>query len=188
MHFFDPAGYGPAFSALLSDAPLNPLGPARPDSSRRPLLATLDDDAFQPHRVVDHEMAAACRAAMWLHFDFLDESHTISQEIHTPEGSYWHGILHRREPDFPNSAYWFRRVGTHLVFERLREEAARLAAAGPPEAAFLTRQTRWDPFAFIDLCEASFEETAPCHELCRRVQMAEWELLFDDCYRRALRA
>jgi hypothetical protein len=51
---------------------------------------------------------------------------------------------------------------------------------------FLARQARWDPFAFNDLCEASREPTAPCHDLCRQVQRAEWELPFDFCHRRAV--
>ena len=186
MSTFDPAAYGPAFAALLRDAPLQPLGPGRADPARRPALAALADDAFGPRPVADRNMAAACRAAMWLLFDFLDESHTISQGIHTPEGSYWHALLHRREPDFSNSAYWFRRVGMHAVFEPLRVEAARLAADAPPAATFLTRQAKWDPFAFGDLCEASLADKAPCEALCRSIQQCEWRLLFDYCYRRAV--
>jgi hypothetical protein len=87
--------------------------------------------------------------------------------------------------DHANAAYWFRRIGAHPVFEPLRQ-AAELALSAPSPAAFLTRQARWDPFAFNDLCAASHEETAPGHELCRLVQRAEWELLFDYCYRRAV--
>ena len=147
MAAFDPSAYGPAFAALLRDAPRSPLGPGRPDPARRPLLEALaGDDAFRPRRVADRRMADACRAGMWLLFDFLDESHAISQEISTAEGSYWHALLHRREPDFSNSAYWFRRVGTHAVFEPLRMEAARLAAGGPPDADFLTRQDEMGSF------------------------------------------
>ncbi len=184
---FDPAAYGPAFAALLRDAPLMLLGPGRPNPARRPTLAALaGDDAFRPRRVADRGMGDACRAAMWLLFDFLDESHTISQEIHTAEGSYWHGILHRREPDFSNSAYWFRRVGPHPVFEPLRVLAARLAADGLPQAAFLTRQAKWDPFAFGELCEASLSGRVPCEALCRAIQECEWRLLFDHCHRRAV--
>src|SRR5437588_4341020 len=131
MPAFGPAASGPASAALLRDAPLSPLGPGRPDPARRPQLEALaGDDAFRPRRVADRAMADACRAGMWLLFDFLDESHAISQELHTPEGSYWHGLLHRREPDFSNSAYWFRRVGAHSIYEPLRVEAARLAADG----------------------------------------------------------
>jgi hypothetical protein len=87
-----------------------------------------------------------------------------------------------------NSAYWFRRVGSHPVYEPLRTEAARLAEGAPAPAAFLTRQRDWDPFAFVDLCEASYGDKAPCHDLCRQVQRAEWELLFASCYERAVGA
>lgn len=50
-------------------------------------------------------------AALWLYVDELDKSHVVSQAIDTPTGSYWHGIMHRREGDFDNSHYWFDRVG-----------------------------------------------------------------------------
>ena len=53
-------------------------------------------------------MAACCLAGVWLLHDYLDESHTISQRIDTPSGSFWHGIMHRREGDFSNAKYWFR--------------------------------------------------------------------------------
>jgi hypothetical protein len=74
------------------------------------------------------------------------------------------------------------------VYEPLGREAARLAAHAPGRAAFLVRQAGWDPFAFVDLCEASLDERAPCHELCRQVQRAEWELLFAYCHEHAVRA
>ena len=188
MAAFDPSAYGPAFAALLRAAPQSPLGPGSPDPTHRPMLAALaGDDAFLPPGVADRRMADACRAGMWLLFDFLDESHAISQELPTAEGGYWHALMHRREPDFSNSAYWFRRVGSHPVFEPLREEAARLATGGPPQAAFLTRQTRWDPFAFGDLCEAALARRAPCETLCMAIQEWEWRLLFDHCHRAAVK-
>jgi hypothetical protein len=131
-------------------------------------------------------MAIACRAALWLYHDFLDEAHNLSQDLHTAEGSYWHALVHRREPDYDNSKYWFRRVGAHPVFDALRPEAARLAAANPhPAAAFLTKQAQWNASAFVELCEAALAERAPCMLLCQKVQRREWELLFDHCYRAA---
>src|SRR5205823_11995137 len=129
---------------------------------------SLDDAAFGG-RIADQDLAAACRAALWLAFNFLDESHAISQGLHTAEGSYWHGLMHRREPDHSNASYWFRKVGTHSVFEPLRVAAAELAASAPPDAAFLRKQSAWDPFALNDLCEANRKETAPCNDLCRQV-------------------
>ncbi len=41
----------------------------------------------------------------------LEPAHAIFQENHSAEGSYWHGMLHRREGDFPNALYWIRRAG-----------------------------------------------------------------------------
>src|SRR5262245_6497073 len=110
---FDPTAYGPALEDLLRRAPLNRLDAGKPDATVRPLLAALSDESFRPLTVRDRDMAAACRAGLWLRFNYLDESHKISQDIDTPEGSFWHGILHRREGDYDNAKYWFRRVGTH---------------------------------------------------------------------------
>ncbi len=179
--------YSPVVEQLLREPRLPLLGPGTPNREARGLLDALTDATLlAPAAVRDSRMVAACRAALWLYHDFLDESHEISQGIHTPAGSYWHGIMHRREPDFGNAKYWFHRVGTHPVFEPLHQEAQRLARAESHEAAdFLVKQIRWDPFAFIDLCEASLAGRVPCEMLCRQIQQREWELLFDHCWREA---
>jgi hypothetical protein len=189
MTTFDPTAYAPAVAELLRRPRLPPLDAGRPDEGLRARLEALTDAvAFAAHRVRDREMADACRAGLWLYFDFLDESHKISQELHTPTGSYWHALMHRREPDFSNSSYWFRRVGAHPVYDALRTAATELAADATPDAAFLSTQTAWEPFAFVDLCAAALTGRAPCAELCRQVQKREWELLFDWCYRQAVDA
>jgi hypothetical protein len=185
---FDRNAYGPVIAELLREDRLNPLGPGTPDRALRPALDDFrPEKAFAPHPVRDRDMAAACHAALWLYHDFLDAAHTISQEIATPTGSYWHGLMHRREPDFGNAAYWFRRVGDHPVFAPLCAAARELAAEEThPAAAFLREQRSWDPFAFTDLCEGALTGRIPCEMLCRRVQRREWELLFDWCYRQAV--
>ena len=139
-----------------------------------------DSPVFQPSQ--------ACLAGLWLYHDFLDESHTISQDLDGPTGSYWHGLMHRREPDYGNAAYWFRRVGSHPVFTSLAREAGRLVSENPtgPETAFLGRGGAWDPFAFIDLCASAARQQSANETLCRRIQQREWELLFDYCYRQAV--
>lgn len=188
---FDPRTYGPAVATLLETEPLCDLGPGRPQTSKRALLEALAPATlFAGRAVVDVQMADCCLAGLWLLFDFLDDSHALSQEIDTPTGSYWHGILHRREPDFGNAKYWFRRVGTHEVFGPLREDAreiflAEVSPLPPAQTQFLAEQTAWDPYRFIDLCAAA--QRAPQIEpLCRLVARAEWRRLFDFCYRRSI--
>jgi hypothetical protein len=185
MTRFDRAGYPPAILELCRLMPLASLGPGTPDHSVKAKLDALDNTAFGG-KIIDRDMADACRAGLWLAFNFVDEAHTRAQDLNTVEGSYWHALMHRREPDHSNAAYWFHRVGTHAIFPALRDAAAELALSAPPQGAFLARQEQWDPFAFNDLCQASQEATAPCHDLCRRIQRVEWELLFDHCYLRAV--
>ena len=50
----------------------------------------------------------------------------------------------------------------------------------------LTVREMWEPFAFVDLCQAAERGGGTVRELCLDVQQAEWELLFDYCYRAAI--
>ena len=180
---FDPAKYGEAVEAILaldgSGQRLMPLvcGACSSGQARTRLLAAGTEALFPRARA-----AGAAMAGLWLYFSCFEESHRLSQEIGTPEGSFWHGILHRREPDPGNAAYWFRRVGRHPVFGPLGEEAAKLAARN--QAAGFAPGSRWDPFAFIDFCEAARSQPgSPAERLALQVQLVEWQLLFDYCAR-----
>jgi hypothetical protein len=117
---FDPNGYGQAIAALIPAGLTMPLDAGRPNPAVRNELAALSiETAFAGRKITDIAMARCCVSGVWLLHDFLDESHTISQNIATPSGSYWHGIMHRREGDFSNAKYWFDRVGDHPVFASL---------------------------------------------------------------------
>jgi hypothetical protein len=178
--------YAPAVQALIEPPRLAELGPGKPNSAARARLDSLSDDAlFAGREVVDRNMADACRAGLWLYHDFLDRSHEISQEIDTPSGSYWHAILHRREPDYGNAKYWFRRVGSHPVFAPLAKAACVLARESAPQS-FLASQNEWDSFRFVDLCQHVIGSGSSEESLGRAIQEHEWRLLFDHCYQAAL--
>ncbi len=189
---FQIAQYGPACQTLLTDLPPGELGPGQPDPTRREQLEELTSASlFAGRTIADPQMAACCRAGLWLLHNYLDESHRISQEIHTPTGSYWHGIMHRREPDFSNAKYWFRKVGEHPVFGALGARAGELATGhaterNDPATTFLTRQAAWNPAAFVDLCEAVTRGRSESVVLCQEIAVAEWQLLFDHCFHAAL--
>ena len=117
----------------------------------------------------------AAMAGLWLYFSCLDEAHQVAQSLGTLDGSFWHAIMHRQEPDAGNAAYWFRQTGKHAIFPGLRDAALALE--------FACGHT-WDPFAFIDACEDARRRPGSDREwLMRRVQLAEWQLLFQHCAR-----
>lgn len=169
------ADYPSALAALLATLPLAPLGPGQPLTTYHDQLAALTDEAISPVVARPNRTAAAlCRAGLWLAYNFLDHSHRISQDDPTSEGSYWHAIMHRREPDAWNSKYWFRRVGDHPVIAQLRQQAA--ATLGYDYTS---------PFEFVDFCERVRGHGSAEEQLARQVQRLEWQLLFDHCYRLA---
>lgn len=185
----DPTKYGDMAARLIEPRRLAELGPGAPNRAAQPLLSTLSPETlFAGHKLRDPRMAAACCAGLWLYHDYFAESHAISQDIDTPSGSFWHAILHRREPDFWNSKYWFRRVRQHPIYEPLHAAAAQAARRLPdsPAATALSAWTRWDPAAFVDLCEAAQAGQPDCEPLCREIQRCEWKLLFDYCYEQAV--
>lgn len=170
---FDAALYGHAVAAILGNGDrLADLGPGTPDSAMRVKLAGFDPlRDLGPTREV--EMAKACHAALWLYHDFLDESHSISQEIPSTTGSFWHAIMHRREPDAWNSKYWWQRVQSHPAIEHLVREAPSL------------KYTFTNPSDFVDFCERVRGTESNEELIAKRVQLLEWQLLFDHCYRAA---
>ena len=137
--------------------------------------------AFFSSARIDSHVQPLLRSAALLWHDHLDASHTVSQDIETRDGSWLHGIMHRRERDYGNAKYWFRRVGEHEAFATL---AQRVAALLQKDSGGLTERLiengEWQAFAFIDECERAEESgDASMTTTLRRVQAAEFDVLVE---------
>ena len=58
-----------------------------------------------------------------------EQAHAVAQDLHTPDGSWLHAYLHRKEGDVDNAAYWYRRAGRPVARGALDDEWRALAAA-----------------------------------------------------------
>lgn len=158
---FRPDDYGPGIARILALA----------GGGRRPMpLVKTGITSPEACEAVDalKSLPALVRSGLYLYCGCWDAGHTTADSVETHDGCFWHAIAHRQEPDPANAGYWFRKVGKHPIFPRLAVEAA---AAGYPATG------EWDPFAFVEFCQTGDEQIA------RRVQLLEWQLLFDYCAR-----
>lgn len=123
-------------------------------------------DLLQAGQIKQHlgNVAGQCDTAisgLWLLAGDIDRSHDISQDLPSAEGSFLHGIMHRREGDFGNAKYWFRRVGSHRVLEQVADAAGDVYD---------------DPYDFIDRCSEAVR-SGDAKQDCVAAQWIEWQLL-----------
>ena len=114
-------------------------------------------------------------AGLWLYIDQLDRSHAISQTIETPTGSFWHAMMHRREGDFANSHYWYRKAANHPAMNRI-DVAGGGAGAG-------TTVADYEAHEFVDRVDRAHAKGKAYGELIS-LQRREWVALFEWCAER----
>ncbi|WP_437202883.1 hypothetical protein [Planctomicrobium sp. SH664] len=174
---------------ILSAAPQELSQPRRPELAPRPrrlpdwLRSSME--SFSP-KVSSAVEETALWAGIYQVHDQLDRSHSFSQSIEGEglhhAGDYWHAIMHRREPDYSNSKYWFRHVGQHPQFAELAELASDVlmkssAAEVRDWQSRLCRRT-WQPTEFVDLCQqAARQAGSPLAAAAREIQWQEMLLL-----------
>jgi hypothetical protein len=155
--------------------PKEPLDPLLVRSIREADDASLGGRAAEPGSLV------VIRAGLFYALDALDPAHRIFQEEKSDLGSYWHGMMHRREADFDNARYWFRRSGRLPFFDRLHGKAAK-------QSAVMARQSSWDPYLFTGECEQERFGADEKTEELRKLQRAEFDVIFEYTWRRELGA
>ncbi len=148
-----------AFLDLISTDTLPHLGPEVRSGLRSANELVTAVEHFCGTHSLDQGQEELLKSAALLWHDDLEASHTFSQDIKTSDGSFLHGIMHRREPDSSNAKYWFRLVGNHSSFPALASTVAAFAESKgkSAETASLVSGGDWDPFAFVDACSRAMQ-------------------------------
>jgi hypothetical protein len=164
-----------AYEALVVEGPTPP--------SARKLLQHVTPEQLLRTPAANPENASAMLSGLWLWHDGLNESHTISQGLHSATGSFWHAIMHRREGDFSNSKYWYARCQGHPAIAVLANQAGPIINSLPADNALLRIvASGWNPAAFVDFVQSVYQSpNSPSHRLAVELQRLEWNVLFQFC-------
>ena len=140
----------------------------------------MDDSALTDGKPIqDPAQFTLVRGAVLYALDELDAAHRIFQEDHSDLGSYWHGMMHRREGDFENARYWFWRAGRLPAFQEMHEASRSVSPT-------MARQEGWDPYLLTGQCE---QVRFGAHELtqeCQRLLRVEFDALLEHSWKKAL--
>ena len=162
-------------SAIFDYSSLPPLGPEARDSALSfSQCQKRTTEALDNCGIGETESQLIHSAALLWH-DHLNESHAISQSIHSPDGSYLHGIMHRREPDYPNAKYWFHKAGNHPAYALFTERVQTLLT---DSTVTVLTQDKWDPFAMVDAVSQAKRGTGE-YEALQKAQQAEFQILLE---------
>jgi hypothetical protein len=171
-----------ALKAFMETPELASLGPeSRPGTSSVGSLELQLETVFQQFQITSAR-GELLRAVIYLWHDHLDSAHQIAQSVENRDGSLIHAMMHRREPDYPNAKYWFRRAGEHPAFHFLSKKIAGLREDAL-EAAVRNRLFSggiWNAIGFVDLVEeASDREQPKENQMLQEVQKLEFESVIE---------
>ena len=91
------------------------------------------------------DLAPEIEALAWLYLDDLDRAHAVCQAMPDPTGAHLHAIVHRREGDFSNALYWYRRAG--LADAEGASLTREVEAGDRSEAAVERQRAEWSALA-----------------------------------------
>ena len=161
---------------------------------------------FSNHQLISHIHGDLIRNALYHNNDDLDAAHQICQDVGNtsslPEISYWHGIIHRREPDFNNARSWFQRSQDlqandtlyHAIYNLLQRAIQMPDYGNAREIALqflkhLQNQETWDALYFLNLCETQSQNKDPhLEKLLEDIQAIEFQTLFHWTFQQAIGA
>lgn len=167
--------FSTSLKAIFKTPSLPALGPVRrTDSLPLSQIKFVLEDAISKTNIRGKN-ADLVRSAALLWHDHLGESHNISQNIIGIDGSFLHGIMHRREPDYPNAKYWFNRVGMHGAFPDIFNRAKTILTDTSLDNLV---ENAWDPSKMIDSVSQANSGSEE-YNLLQQVQKIEFEVLLE---------
>ncbi len=188
--------YPPQIAQIVANLdtrqPLPPLTPKEP--WKRKLTETLQTmpltNLLGNQTLKNSSLENTVKIGLLIWNDALDEAHRILQDINTKTGDYWHAIVHRREPDYENSKYWFNRVGNHPVYPFLRKQMLDLLKKHSLESNELASYEttiqdghNWEAAQFVDWCESVTQDSkVEVIHFLQRAQVEEIKILLDYSY------
>ncbi len=157
----------------------------QPCARRMAMVPQVLETICKQYHTASSNALACIEAGLWLLADDLDTSHKICQNIATPLGSAWHAIMHRREGDFSNSLYWWRRAGVMRWLNPrdgtdIAECIDQITGAGNLwRQVSLKLASPYDPAIYTRIVEACMPaKSTECADLLVRIGRLEWLALF----------